>query len=197
MFNETNLYVEVLSELNLTANQFLLCHLLYDDFLEDTKGTRNKKAISALFKYAAEKHRAWKTEELDDLIEKGFLVNRNPPNKKDPDLLEVTEKFINLVYGTKRRFYEIWEIYPKIIPSFGTAGDYIKLKVCDPEELEEIYNKVVKTNKLHDHVMDILKWAIRNNQINVSIVNFVRSRHWETLEELQKIYKEDNMQIAR
>jgi len=197
MFNNTTLYVSVLCELDITANQFLLCHLLYQDTLEAAISPRNKKAVSNLFRYSEKKERQWTKFEIDDLVDRGYLIDKSSRGKRSADLLEVTDKFISMVYAPPRRFQELWEIYPKTMPSFDGGSSHVKLKVCDPDELEETYNKLVKTNKLHDHIIDLTKWAIRNHQLNIGIANFVKSRHWETLEELRLKYAEDNMRVAQ
>lgn len=195
MFSSTKQYVDLLCGLNITANQFLLCHLLYDDYQEDVVGARKKVSITYLYRYLKDSKRVWKRDEIDDLIERGYLID-NSRGKMSPDMLEVTEKFINQVYASLGRFKEFWDSYPKTMPAIQ-GGGHIKLKACDPDELQEVYDKIVKTNKLHNEILDLVKWADKNNQLNIGIEKFVKSRMWETLAELKERYSEDNMRVAR
>ena len=201
MFNNVNLYVQTLISLDITANQFLLCHLLYTDQKENgkyvTPGLKSTSPIANLYKYCNSNHRKWTKEEIEDLIDKEYLINNNREDRLDADLLDVTDKFKHRVYASVNRFEELWEVYPAVVKSFDNSKQGVKLKVCDPDEMQDLYNRIVKTNKLHKHIIFLVEWAKKNNQLNVSLANFIKSRHWETLEELYKEYGSDNMRVAR
>lgn len=197
MFYNPNHFVEVLCELNITANQFLLCHLLYWDNREEFRSSTHKKSLASLYKYASSKTRRWKTTEVDDLIEKGYLKELNTSGPRSADMMEVDPSFITKVYASYPQFEEFWDLYPKVMASFDGSRGSIKLKMCDKDELEKSYLRLVTTKKLHNNIMELLKWGINNHQINMGIEKFVKSRQWETLEDLQAEYADDNMRIAR
>lgn len=185
MFIDVNQYVHVLCTMNITANQFLLCYLLYTDQKVDNKYVRKGVAIANLYKYASFNKRslAWTKEEVRDLVDKGYLVD--PHYRKDdtlPDLLVVTDKFIELVFAKTDRFEEFWEAYPKLIDNFRSAnGPKIKLKVCDKDKMKEIYLTKVKSKTLHNKIMEVVRWGKASEKLNVSLENFIRSHQWEVL----------------
>lgn len=197
MFDRTDQYVQTLVSLGITANQFLLCHLLYEDQEEEINAPQRKRAVANIYKYGQKNK--WVRREIEDLLSKGYLVDNNSHkswDKKDPALFSVTPLFVSKVYTSLDKFWEIWEIYPKTIPSFDGRGS-IKLKMCDPEELEEKYNAIVKTKSLHKEIKELVLWAIDNNQMNMGIEKFIKSRGWSTLRELKEQYNDDNMRVAR
>lgn len=186
MLQHIDSYISTLEELQITANQYLLCFLLYTDkkVQDGEKLTYVSKgsAIANLWRYAT-RIKPWSDEEILDLVDKGYLTNKNKTREISPDLLEITPKFTENVFCGETQFQEFWREYPAFVPNFNNPnGPKIKLKVTDPMELEQLYVKIVKTKSEHIRVMSIMKWARDNNQLNMNIKNFVVSRVWNDLE---------------
>jgi hypothetical protein len=194
MFVNVKDYVNFIIKANITERQFLLCYLLYTDakikngkriFIE--KGS----AISSIYKFNTHHQNkygdnAWTKESIEDLINKGFIVQVG--NKFSPDMLEITSKFSHL-FTTHNHFNEFWNTYPSFVDNFKhSAGRKIRLKACDKDALEEAYLKIVSSEKLHKDVMNVLNWAITNNQISMSIENYIRSRQWNEDKKLMQEY---------
>lgn len=188
MFINLDRYVKTLTELKISANQFLLCYLLYVDQRDD-EGRLVKKgsAMANLYKYAT-RATPWSKSEVRDLVDKGYL--RDPNYRKDkthPDYLEVTDKFCRFIFTSDSNFEELWNAFPTLIDNFKNPnGPRIKLKVCDKHEMRELYKKRVRSQVKHEHVMKLVKWAVENDEINFNFQNFIRGELWETLEELRK-----------
>lgn len=182
MFIDDKVYVGLLCRLKITPNQFLLCHLLHMHNTL-TKEGRDSSAMSELYRYSSIVGK-WKTEEIEDIINKGYIDTSNIiAAKKDPALFDITEKFINEVYARENRFDEIWEMFPATIANFNHPSlPRIKLKVCDKDEMDELYNKKVKTKSEHDAVKRILQELIENNQVNFNFNNFIRGEMWKDLD---------------
>jgi hypothetical protein len=192
MILDIDSYVKTLESLKITANQFLLCYLLYTD-KKVQEGDKEfyafqGQAIANLYRYAT-KVKTWTTEEIQDLIDKKYLIDNNKTDKKYPDYLEISDDFKQQIFTSETQFEEFWREYPAFIDNFNSMnGPKIKLKVTDPLELEEIYKKTVRTRAEHDRLMKVLKWSRDNNQLNINIKNFVVSRHWIDLEKEMNKY---------
>lgn len=196
MFIDEKLYVDLLCQLKISANQFLLCHLLHLDE-RDIRNGFDRTAASLIYKHG-EHNQRWSKAEITDLIEKQYLIDKSRKNKiEDPALLEVTDKFKSMVYEREDRFQEIWELYPFSIPNFTHPSlPRIKLKICDKDAMSELYNKAVTTKASHLVVLETLRWAVENNQINFNLENFVKSRAWEGLIVDRKRYTGGNMTLG-
>lgn len=202
MFVDINEYVNLLNRLKITANQFLLCYLLLtDQKLEDETGKlayiKKGTGMANLYKYATQ-NSTWSKLEIEDLVTKGYLLDKNNTDKHYPDYLIVTEKFINQVFKRSNAFQEFWEAYPSFVPNFNHPnGPKVKLKITDPDELEKLYNSKVRSLAEHDMVLEVVHWARDNNQLNISIENFVKSRHWLDLhKEMQRYGNVTNMRFG-
>lgn len=202
MFVDINEYVDCLNRLKITSNQFLLCYLLFTDQKVET--SHNKYAyvkkgtgMANLYKYASQ-NKPWTVDEITDLIDKDILIDRNVDNKIYPDYLYISDKFVKEVFIRETAFKEFWENYPALVPNFNHPnGPKIKLKICDPDELKELYLKKVKTKVEHEMVMRVLFWAKENNQLNIGIENFVKSSHWRDLNtEMERYNNTTNMRVG-
>lgn len=200
MFISIDKYVDTLYRLNISANQFLLCYLLYVDEKVDGKYIQKGKGLANLYKYSSKKDIKWSKEEVKNLVDKGFL--EDPHYNKDltyPDHLVVTDKFVSAIFAAKSRFDQFNEVYPNLIDNFNNPnGPMIKLKVCDIDEMETLYNRKVKTKMLHEEILEIVEWAKENKQLNTSMENFIRGNLWLTYkEEMSKFNHQMNMRAAK
>lgn len=202
MFLDVNKYVHTLCTMNITANQYLLCYLLYTDQKKEGKFIRKGSEIANLYKYAsANKGKiAWTKEEVRDLVDKGFLIDPAYTDKSTyPDHLIVTEKFTENLFIRANKFEEFWEAYPFIVPNFtNPRGPSIKLKVCDKDDVKKLYLRKVKTIAQHKEILDILEWAVENEKLNVNIKNFIASEQWKAFkQEREQNEGTGNVHIAK
>lgn len=202
MFTNLDRYVHVLTELKISANQFLLCYLLYTD-QTDIEGKYVKKGsgMANVYKYST-RAIPWSPEEVEDLVEKGYLEDTNTAkDKTHPDYLEVTDKFRKFVFIEESHFDELNRLFPNRIDNFNNPnGPRIKLKVCDLAKMKELYLKKVKSKVKHRKIMEVLEWAIENDEINFNFENFIRGELWNTLFEARDEGKErldNNMTVAK
>jgi hypothetical protein len=202
MFVDINDYVNCLNQMKITANQFLLCYLLYSDQkveIAPNKYGYIKKGtgMANLYKYASQNTK-WTKEEIQDLIDKNYIKNRNITPDIYPDYLEITDEFVEKIFNKSSSFQEFWDAYPPLVPNFSHPnGPKIKLKICDPDELEKLYLRKVPTVAEHKLLMDVLRWAKENNQLNINIENFVKSNHWRDLKsEMDRYNNSTNMRLG-
>lgn len=201
MFVDLDKYINICTKLKISANQFLLCYLLFvDERNKKGKFRKKGKGMANLYKYSS-RAIPWTNEEIDDLEEKGLIDRSNHPpvDKRYPDYYELSDEFKEMLFIEPSRFRELWKLYPTTIPNFkNPKGPKIKLKVTDPDKLQELYYKKVKTKIKHKEILELVQWAIDNNEINTSIENFVKSELWDTYAEMRD--EEDfsgNVSIAR
>lgn len=197
MFTNLDRYVHVLTELKLSANQFLVCYLLYTDQKVDGEFVRKGSAMANLYKYS---HNAipWTKEEINDLINRGYLRDNQPKaDKTHPDYLEVTDKFCKHVFIMPSKFDELNKVFPNRIDNFQHPnGPKIKLKVCDLDEMRDLYLKKVKSQVKHRKIIEVLKWAVENDEVNFNFENFIRGELWNTLFEMKEEGKSNNSNMT-
>lgn len=185
MFEDASKLVDICVKLEITANQFLLCYLLYTDEKVDGIYPSKGRPIANLYKYSSNEESKWTREEVEDLVEKGYLTHKTNRQTSSiyPDDLEVQDSFIENVMASQSRFEQLNAIYPFVEEMNGI---HFQLKVCDLDKVEERYNKVVRTKSLHSHILDLVRWAKDHGGVNMKLENFVASRGWQTLQERRK-----------
>jgi hypothetical protein len=193
MITDLSKYVDFLVQWKITPEQFLLCYTLYLDKVESQTGkyVEEGPAISNVYKYS-EGVKPWAHVDIDLLVSKGFLIDRNkqhPKRNAYPDHMEVSEAFINAIFSTEDDFEEFWNEYPALIPNFQDPirGKKIPLKAVIKEDIESLYLKRCRKDKnLHKRIMKVLRWAKANDRINTNITNFIGGEIWKALEEDMK-----------
>lgn len=197
MFEDFNRYLNFLVDNVITANQFLLCYLLY----LDRKARENNEEIhgsesgyTLLYKYIhhcgiydkdKETNVAFSPRDIHNLEVRGFITNNNKKGESFADYLELTDKFMNIFSNSYKDFDQFWDTYPGFIENFvNRSGPLITLKSVVKEELEVLYYKRIKTKIAHKKMMGVLIWAIENNKINMSIKNFIGGEVWKDLESI-------------
>jgi hypothetical protein len=202
MFTDVTRFVDFMIENQITERQFLLCFLLFHD-MEIVDGRKyyesNKtieRPISSIYKltnYYKNIHKtvAWTKEDIIDLENKGFI--KVVGNKYSPDMLSLQDKFMSLLVSGND-FEEFWDTYPAFIPPFDGSKNkaYVKLKSVNKDQLAVKYQKYVTSKEMHYRVMDILKWSIENNQVSLSIANYVDNKYWFEDEKLREHFRNTN-----
>lgn len=188
----TNLYeindlVNFLDKHRITAEQFIYCLLLYyDKRYSKIPGTNNiSRPLSQLYKYH-NNIKNFTKEDLETLVEKGFIVQTG--NKIVPDMLEITDKFEKEYLGDNLKFIDVWETYPAWVENFThpSKGNISLKTTSDYTGTMNLYNKFVKTQKVHERVIEAIEWGKTTKCINMSLERFVNSKAWEAIWEMQK-----------
>jgi hypothetical protein len=188
MIQDLTEYTEFLLGNKLTPKQFYVLYALALD------NRRAKKLPSAAQGNVLPMVNLWKfyqnieqltLEELKDLEERGYLVNRNDKGKTYADNIEVTPKFYKLVFPDQEAYDEFMDLYPGFAKKDG--GGMFPLKVATEQETKEVYYRMIRTRADHSRMMRALRWAIkRGNVINVKVTNFLESRMWLDIEKLME-----------
>lgn len=181
MISDTQRMIEFMGEHNLTPSQFMLCWILYLDKREHrgrnlpTEG----KAIANIYRYLELVGR-WPDEEIHDLVERGYLYDRNDGKNYYPDKLEVSEKFTEAVFASIEDFERFVSTYPSFVENFNDPRkEDIPLKAVDMEKVERIFNRKVTSKIEFKRLMKALKWAKENEKIKMNILNYVSGEIWK------------------
>ena len=123
--------VEFLAFRKITANQYLLCHLLYLGEHEMLK------------RYVSNDSLQFTEAEVKDLISKGYVEQLFDDNSQFSYM--VTDKFSrHLFVDNEEAGQEIWDTYPKILKIEGVIQS---TRSCDKDEVLETYYRRIKGSK--------------------------------------------------
>jgi hypothetical protein len=121
--------------------------------------------------------------ELEDLIDRGYIINRGKSNKYELDYLVLTPKFtdsvlVNIHTAPK----EIWNEYPRLI---SVEGKEFSAKSCDFDEFCDLYLKAINWDiSEHQRVKEAVKTIKEQggNYAKMGIKKWVGSRQWDEME---------------
>lgn len=164
--------VEFLAFRKITANQYLLCHLLYLGKHELLK------------KYVADKNLQFEAQEVSDLISKGYLEKLFDDNSQFSYM--VTDKFArHLFVDDEEAGQEIWDTYPKILKIDGVIQS---TRSCDKDDvLQTYYNRIKGSKEKHQFVMQMLHRyvdLVKSHQMNsMGIEKWIKGENWDVVAE--------------
>lgn len=167
----------------ISFNQFAICLLIN---ARDTAGIiQIQEELGFIGDRLIKKGDRTYINELDDLIDRGFILNHEI-DKKDFYALDnfvVTPEFTTGFLGDiDEMCKELWSEYPSTI---NIRGAEYPTKACDYDEFCKVYIKAIKSSiKTHNEIIAKLKKfkSSHNNYAEMKIMNFVGSRHWENLQ---------------
>ena len=116
--------------------------------------------------------------ELADLISRDIIEDYNEAgDHKLFDLFELSGKWRNklrlAVYPMPAELCDAYPIKGEI------NGKHYNPRNASENEIAQGYLRAInKDTEEHARVLDDLKWAIDNNQINIGLKNFVNSKYW-------------------
>jgi hypothetical protein len=165
-------YVGFLCKHNMSADQFLFCCLIHEGKFP---------LIYQLFNERG----GFDKDELANLEERGYVINTNKANETYADMYEVTELFRNEIYGEK---YSMWKEFTDTYPKYiSIENRRLPAQSTDLDALQSVYlNKTKRSIKQHKKIMDILKYAVENDHINMGIDKWVRGEQWKAVESIME-----------
>ncbi len=178
-------YVNFLIEQKITTNQYLLLYLLFTEKMEK-EGEELTWPDTGLISQWQEHGPGWIIEDIEDLIEKEFLINISD-NIISLDKLILTSKFSDLIFvNATFAFQEFFESYPSTIP---IKNETAFLKAVDPEIIEKLYTELIQGSAhKHQEFMELLEYGKERGLIKVRIDKYFTAKIWETI---QKMKNED------
>jgi len=165
MFEDLRAYKDLLVKHKITANQFLFLYLIYT------------QEYATLYELVHKGH-GFSPDDIQDLEKRNLILNLNKtPNEFYADSFVVMDEFaLDLFIEDTQAALEFWETYPLLI-----SIDFrrIPAKTVNKEVFFKDYTKKIGHSKIkHDKVMEALKYAIKNDRINMGIKKWFESEQW-------------------
>lgn len=180
MIENIKSFVNLLDELNVTSDQFLLMQLIY------------QQEYASLYRYATN-NIGFNTQAIQDLLDKGYLKDTNSnSNTFNSDELEVTPKFSKLfALNNKNNAQEFWNTYP---PYIWINNTQVAARNIDYDRFIIYYQQSLGAkDEMHKRVMAALVYAKKHDLICMGISKWILSRQWEATETLMS--SDDNLQL--
>ena len=180
MIDATKL-VDFLSQLKITANQYLFCHLLYTKEFD----TLRKYVTSSYTIKEKEYDLRFTEEEIKDLVDRGYVVKLF--NKNSPSSYMVTDKFSRKLFiEIDEAGEQLWDTYPKTLKIDGIIQS---TRTCDKEEVLELYAKRIKFSlEKHKEIMILLnkyKVLVKDGRMNgMGIEKWIKGENWDVVKEV-------------
>ena len=170
-------FIDLLCKFEINANQLLFLIIVH------------KKDYAPLYKFVTE-GAGFDPEEIDELIEKGLVINLNDKDDYYLDSFITTDKFITGLYFEDEEIApsEFWDAYPRML---YIDGKRFAARNTDKDKFFEDYTKEIdmRVDK-HQEIMKCLEYAVKNKLVNMGIRKWFDSKQWETIEEEMKQRKE-------
>jgi len=172
LLNTPKQYVDYLCKHNISPEQFLFLYIIYEN------------DYASLYKYVNE-NGGFELKSLEDLENRGYLINEGGSDTSWADNYRVTNKFIKELYNTdiSTAYDEFFEAYPLQIYINGKKlpGRNATMKT------RSFYKKSIAPKRaLHTKVMECLEWAVNNAQIHMGMERWLETEQWKTIEQLMK-----------
>ena len=163
-------FVGFLCKHNMSADQFLFCCLVYEG------------KYDLVYKMVNERG-PFDREELRDLEDRGYVINKNVKLETYPDMYEVTKKFKDGIYEEQ---VTMWEEFLKTYPQWiFIEGKRLPAQSGNLDELRTIYfAKIGKSTKKHKEIIDLLIYASDHDLINMGIDKWIRGEQWRGIQQI-------------
>lgn len=137
--------------------------------------------------------RGFTTELLQGLIDAGIILKSYKVPAKgttfDPNSVPINKNVIKDFYKSSFELgKELWEVYPQfgIVNNSQVGLKSVSKKFDTIEDFFRFYGKTIRWKPdVHEHIIELVKWANDNNIICTTISNFVIDHKWEELEALR------------
>ena len=174
----TKKLTKILIKYNLSPEEFYILDALY------------KKEFQSLKDYITSRKSFNKTI-LQQIEEKGYIEYFGKDGKYNIFDILITDKFYNNIYiDGETAGEEFFTVYPSFI---SIDGKKIMSKKCDRDLYVEKYCKDIGFNKdKHSKIIKGLLIAKKKGLINMAIRNFMDSKMYDVLIELEEQYGKSN-----
>ena len=166
-FSNPSSFVPFLRTHKLTLNQFFIISCLYlEKYGELQDYAKNVAKIKA--------------QEIDDLIDRGFVIpsiGTRAEQLAALELMEVNEKFAASVFvNNYAAADEFWKAYPGFLEINGIRHNARNYPL---EDFREYYAKIIANSKFkHEQMLTALKYAIDNKLLNMGLEKYFTTGYY-------------------
>lgn len=171
----------------LTADELLLVYLTFIAQTENGDIERNTVYFKKWYDNGGQERLR---SLFDSLKEKNVIKKNYNPSTYNPDEIEFNQNFIKSYFKlTGELGKELWSAYPD---NLYINGKVVSLKNISKKflTLDEAWffyaSSIGHSIEKHNKVLELLKWAVNEDLIHISIIEFISSRHWEMLERMKE-----------
>jgi len=180
MFDDENV-IRFCIDNKITVRQYFFLYLiLQKDFQKESSLARKYVNLVEPFPQ----------EEVEDLVEKGFLEDFNSPNQMLPEMYMIPSSVENNLFLTDDRADEFWSTYPVTFPIYSKDAKFLARTGGAKDDILELYRKKVKSLKKHEFVLEQLRiyvTMVNNNEIHgMKIIDFVRQEIWDSVSDMRE-----------
>ena len=186
MFDDENVF-EWCIENGVSVTQYLFMFFLMEKGFEDPS-SRARRYIK--------KFGIFNREEVDDLIERGYVEDFNSKGKNHPEFYIVRDEVVKLMKATTSQAEELWSTYPATFELPGNVNFIARHAgvLGDKENTLETYlRKIKRSKKKHKFVIEMLKKYLKlveSNKMNsMKLGDWIANDVWNIINEVKE---EDN-----
>ncbi|GAA4409933.1 hypothetical protein GCM10023187_33920 [Nibrella viscosa] len=144
------------------------------------------RQYAALYKYGQEGN-GFTAEEIQDLIDRDFIIDLNKDGYYYVDFFVVTDEIGKDLFETDREkaALEFWNAYPVQLRDPDTGQIYSLVKTNKPRFLADYYLRIGHSDEKHRQVMEALHYAIDKGMIDMTIRQWFDSEQWTLILEIK------------
>ncbi len=129
-------------------------------------------------------------EDIEDLVERGFIEDFNPPGESKPEMYMVRDDKMESFFADESAGEQLWNAYPATFP-LSNGGSFIARAGGDKDDLIQIYLKKIKNNpNRHAFVMKQLeryKEKVKKGETNGhKISDWIATEMWNAVSEMEE-----------
>ena len=176
MILDTKKMSKILIEKKISPTQYFIISCLHN---------RDFKSLSSYIEFAGKSF----SHEIDDLINRGLVIDLNVSKERYADSMMVSDKFLkDFAISSKNCGEELWNTYPWY---FYSDDKQFPAKSADKDDLIEMYYRRINHSvSEHKRVMAILSVLIKNDTITMGIQKWVASEQWNASNDLMPTEQE-------
>lgn len=173
-------------ENKVTVTQYLFMFFLIE-------GAFHKPFAQSYAKRYINKHGAFNSEEVADLIERGYVEDYNTVGERRPEMYKVRDEVIVMMKVSEDKAEELWQKYP---PTFELPGgvNFIARHagvLGDKDNAKLVYLKKIKrSNKKHKFALEMLTKYLRlvdaNKMNSMKLGDWIANEMWESVKEVNE-----------
>jgi len=159
---------------NLTPNQYVFLFLTH------------ARQYAAMYRFVQEGP-GFTTQEIADLVERGYLIDLNPSGYYYMDSFVLTERVALDLFDTDtdRAALEFWNTYPIQLYDRDRDESFSLLTTSKRQFLSDYYVRVGHSPQKHARVMEALAYAIDHRMVDMGIRDWLDSEQWEAILEIR------------
>ena len=173
-------------ENKVTVTQYLFMFFLIE-------GSFHKPFAQSYAKRYIDKHGAFNSEEVADLIERGYVEDYNTVGERRPEMYKVRDEVVVMMKVSEDKAEELWQKYP---PTFELPGgvNFIARHagvLGDKDNAKLVYLKKIKrSNKKHKFALEMLTKYLRlvdaNKMNSMKLGDWIANEMWESVKEVNE-----------